>query len=58
MVKNSTLLAGTQVKLWELPEKSYREIGFAWRRGSAREAEFRKLGQFIQSLWGSTALPE
>lgn len=58
MVKNSTLLEGTQVKLWELPEKSYREIGFAWRRGSAREAEFRKLGQFIQSLWGSTALPE
>lgn len=58
MVKNSTLLAGTQVKLWELPEKSYREIGFAWRRGSARETEFRKLGQFIQSLWGSTALPE
>ncbi len=58
MVKNSTLLEGTHVKLWELPEKSYREIGFAWRRGSAREAEFRKLGQFIQSLWGSTALPE
>jgi LysR family hydrogen peroxide-inducible transcriptional activator len=58
MVKNSTLLSGTQVKLWELPEKSYREIGFAWRRGSARETEFRKLGQFIQSLWGSTALPE
>ena len=58
MVKNSTLLEGTQVKLWELPEKSYREIGFAWRRGSAREAEFRKLGQFIQCLWGSTALPE
>ncbi|MGL4186672.1 MAG: LysR substrate-binding domain-containing protein, partial [Thiotrichaceae bacterium] len=43
MVKNSTLLEGTHVKLWELPEKSYREIGFAWRRGSAREAEFRKL---------------
>ena len=58
MVKNSTLLEGTHVKLWELPEKSYREIGFAWRRGSARETEFRKLGQFIQSLWGSTALPE
>ena len=27
MVKNSTLLEGTHVKLWELPEKSYREIG-------------------------------
>lgn len=54
MVKGSTLLAGTHVKLWELPEESYREIGFAWRRGSAREAEFRKLGQFIQNLWQST----
>ena len=58
MVKNSTLLSGTQVKLWELPEKSYREIGFAWRRGSAREAEFNKLGYFIQNLWQSSTLPE
>ena len=58
MVNDSTLLAGTHVKLWALPEKSYREVGFAWRRGSAREVEFRKLGQFIQNVWQSTALPE
>ena len=58
IVKGSTLLEGTHVKLWPLPEKNYREVGFAWRRGSAREAEFRKLGQFIQNLWESTALAE
>ena len=59
MVNDSTLLAGTKVKLWALPEQSYREIGFAWRRGSAREAEFRKLGGFIQDLWQtSTCLSE
>lgn len=58
MVNDSTLLAGTHVKLWALPEKSYREVGFAWRRGSAREVEFRKLGQFIQNVWQSTALPK
>lgn len=52
MVRDSPLLSGTTVKLWDLPEASYREIGLAWRRGSAREAEFVQLGQFIQGLWG------
>lgn len=51
MVKNSALLAGTQVKTWSLPEESYREIGLAWRRGSAREAEFQQLGEFIKTTW-------
>ncbi|MDD5392220.1 MAG: LysR substrate-binding domain-containing protein [Thiothrix sp.] len=54
MVKKSTLLTGTAVKLWPLPEDSYREIGLAWRRGSAREAEFEQLGKFIQSAWETT----
>lgn len=51
MVKGSTLLAGTQVKIWPLPETSYREIGLAWRRGSARETEFKQLGKFIQNTY-------
>jgi LysR family hydrogen peroxide-inducible transcriptional activator len=51
MVKDSALLAGTQVKIWPLPEESYREIGLAWRRGSAREAEFQQLGEFIQAAY-------
>lgn len=51
MVVNSPLLAGTNVKLWSLKEKSMREIGLAWRRGSAREQEFQQLGEFIQETW-------
>jgi len=51
MAKGSSLLAGTKVKMWALPEDSYREIGLAWRRGSAREDEFAQLGKFIQSRW-------
>lgn len=51
MVKGSTLLTGTKVKIWPLPEESYREIGLAWRRGSARETEFVQLGEFIKATW-------
>ncbi|MFN3786201.1 MAG: LysR substrate-binding domain-containing protein [Thiothrix sp.] len=53
MVKGSTLLTGTKVKIWPLPEESYREIGLAWRRGSARETEFAQLGEFIKATWQS-----
>jgi LysR family hydrogen peroxide-inducible transcriptional activator len=51
MVKGSTLLTGTNVKIWPLPEESYREVGLAWRRGSAREVEFTQLGEFIKTTW-------
>jgi LysR family hydrogen peroxide-inducible transcriptional activator len=51
MVQGSSLLSGTNVKLWPLPDASYREIGLAWRRGSAREAEFVQLGKFIRHIW-------
>ncbi|QTR48576.1 hydrogen peroxide-inducible genes activator [Candidatus Thiothrix anitrata] len=51
MVQGSSLLSGTNVKLWPLPDANYREIGLAWRRGSAREAEFVQLGKFIRHIW-------
>ncbi len=51
MVRNSPLLTGTQVKLWALPQSSYREISLAWRRGSARETEFVQLGKFFVQAW-------
>ncbi|WP_020395047.1 LysR substrate-binding domain-containing protein [Thiolinea disciformis] len=51
MVVGSPLLAGTEVKLWPLAERSFREIGLAWRRGSAREQEFQQLGKAIQNAW-------
>lgn len=51
MVNGSALLSGTKVKTWPLPEDSFREIGLAWRRGSARETEFAQLGNFIETTW-------
>jgi LysR family hydrogen peroxide-inducible transcriptional activator len=47
MAVGSALLQGTQVKTYPLGDKSYRTIALAWRRGSPRAAEFRKLGEFI-----------
>jgi LysR family hydrogen peroxide-inducible transcriptional activator len=47
MAVGSAMLQNTQVKTYELSDKSYRTIGLIWRRGSSREAEFRTLGEFI-----------
>jgi len=49
IAKNSQLLEQTAVKLYPLHDKSYREIGLAWRKGSAREQEFQMLGNLLQS---------
>ena len=54
MVKHSSLLSGTSVKLWPTRENSFRQIGLAWRRGSARAKEFTQLGESIQTAWHST----
>jgi len=48
MSKNSTLLQNTDIKTYPLSEKSYREIGLAWRKGSAREDEFNLLGACLR----------
>jgi LysR family hydrogen peroxide-inducible transcriptional activator len=47
MAEGSALLTGTRVATYALPERSYREIGLAWRQGSARGAEFRQLGEYL-----------
>lgn len=52
MAEGSALLAGTRVKTYALPERNYREIGLAWRQGSTRGAEFRKLGEHLLSIAG------
>ena len=49
MAKGSPMLKGTRICLHPLTEKSYREIGLAWRRGSARADEFNELGKLINS---------
>lgn len=50
MAKNSSLLHNTDVKTYPLDKKSYREIGLAWRKGSAREEEFKMLGDVLVNL--------
>ncbi|MBT8144948.1 MAG: hydrogen peroxide-inducible genes activator [Gammaproteobacteria bacterium] len=47
MARGSALLRGTRVRMHPLSRGSYREVGLAWRRGSARAEEFRELGKFI-----------
>lgn len=58
MVIGSPLLAGTAVKLWPIAEESYREVGLAWRRGSAREQEFLQLGEAIRTAKTVVVVPE
>lgn len=50
MAKNSSLLENKAIKTYPLDKKSYREIGLAWRKGSAREEEFKLLGKTIQEI--------
>lgn len=47
MARGSSLLSNTEVKLHPLGEKSYREIGLVWRKGSGRAEEFDLLGEFL-----------
>lgn len=46
----SAILRKTRVKLYPVSEGSYRTIGLAWRKGSARGEEFRLLGQLIKKF--------
>ena len=48
MALGSTLLRNTRVRLRSLSEKSYRNIGLAWRKGSRRIDEFQMLGDFVR----------
>lgn len=47
MALDSALLKTTDVRTWPMGQRSFRDIGLAWRRGSARVEEFRELGGFI-----------
>lgn len=47
MARDSALLKNTRVKMRPVGARSYRTIGLAWRKGSARAAEFRLLGEFL-----------
>ncbi|MDA0706833.1 MAG: LysR substrate-binding domain-containing protein [Proteobacteria bacterium] len=47
MSRQSALLKNTRVRLYDLRDKSYRNIGLAWRRGSNRVKEFGLFGEFL-----------
>ena len=48
MARGSSLLKSTRVRLHPLRDKSYRNIGIAWRKGSRRIDEFQLLGEFVR----------
>jgi LysR family transcriptional regulator, hydrogen peroxide-inducible genes activator len=48
MARGSSLLRNTRVRLHSLSDKSYRNIGMAWRKGSGRVTEFQMLGEFVR----------
>ncbi len=48
MARGSSLLRNTRVRLHSLSDKSYRNIGMAWRKGSRRVDEFHLLGEFVR----------
>ena len=54
MARGSTLLRNTRVRLTNLTDDSYRNIGMAWRKGSRRVDEFLLLGDLISDNAKST----
>ncbi len=48
LAEHSSLLANTRVRTYPLAQPAYREIGLVWRQGSARDEEFRLLGEFVK----------
>jgi len=48
MARGSALLKNTRVCMHAMTEKSYREIGLAWRKGSDRAEEFRLFGDYVR----------
>jgi len=48
MAQNSSLLMNTNIKTYPLDKNSFREIGLAWRKGSAREEEFTMLAELLK----------
>ena len=48
MAKGSLMLRNTRVRMQAVTGNSSRMIGLAWRKGSARSAEFKILGDFLR----------
>ena len=54
MAIESALIKQANIETQALADRSYREIGLAWRRGSARGDEFSALGELITQAVGQT----
>ena len=50
MAIKENMLKHTSIKTLDMPEHSYREIGFAWRKGSRQEEEFRQFVEIFTSM--------
>ena len=50
MAKDSMILRHTDIKTYPMGEQRYRDIGLAWRKGSARGEEFKMLGEVIATM--------
>ncbi|MDH3441312.1 MAG: hydrogen peroxide-inducible genes activator [Gammaproteobacteria bacterium] len=51
MALGSSLLKNTRVRMYPLSDRSYREIGLVWRKGSDRADEFRMFGEYVRSRY-------
>jgi len=54
MAEDTSLVRCTNVITQPLPENNYREIGLAWRRGTARSSDYQALGDLIKEYGTST----
>jgi len=50
MAKKSLMVQDPNIRLLDLPDTANRKIGLAWRKGSAREADFRLLGKVLKQV--------
>jgi len=50
MAKESLMVKNAHISLLELPKSMNRQIGLAWRKGSARADEFKLLGEALKQI--------
>ncbi len=50
MAKDSLMVKDSHIALLELPKTMHRQIGLAWRKGSARADEFKMLGDMLKDM--------
>ena len=54
MAEGSAMLQATGVRTYPLPERSHRQVGLAWRRGTGSAQAFESLGESILEQYEKT----